>query len=88
VYQFFQLVFTYLGLVSRADDKKALHLLTRSLQANFYLVFYFIAGSLANPTIDPFGHHIGLYIFYILRYACVLLICLQFILSMGNRPQG
>jgi chitin synthase len=24
----------------------------------------------------------------VLRYACVLLICLQFILSMGNRPQG
>jgi chitin synthase len=24
----------------------------------------------------------------VLRYTCVLLICLQFILSMGNRPQG
>ena len=56
--------------------------------ANFYLTFYFIAGSLADPKIDPFGHHIGKYIFTILRYACVLLICLQFILSMGNRPQG
>lgn len=57
-------------------------------QANFYLVFYFIAGSLANPEHDPFGHNMGKYIFYVLRYACVLLICLQFILSMGNRPQG
>ena len=56
--------------------------------ANFYLTFYFIAGSLADPKIDPFGHHIGRYIFVVLRYACVLLICLQFILSMGNRPQG
>ena len=56
--------------------------------ANFYLTFYFIAGSLADPTIDPFGHHIGKVIFVVLRYACVLLICLQFILSMGNRPQG
>ncbi|KAL1988570.1 hypothetical protein VTN96DRAFT_8965 [Rasamsonia emersonii] len=56
--------------------------------ANFYLVFYFIAGSLANPEHDPFGHNMGKYIFYVLRYACVLLICLQFILSMGNRPQG
>ncbi|KAL1962615.1 hypothetical protein VTN77DRAFT_9329 [Rasamsonia byssochlamydoides] len=56
--------------------------------ANFYLVFYFIAGSLANPEMDPFGHNMGKYIFYVLRYACVLLICLQFILSMGNRPQG
>ncbi|KAI9693135.1 MAG: Chitin synthase, class 2 [Bathelium mastoideum] len=56
--------------------------------ANFYLTFYFIAGSLGDPTIDPFGHNIGNYIFIILRYACVLLICMQFILSMGNRPQG
>ena len=56
--------------------------------ANFYLTFYFIAGSLADPRIDPFGHNIGKFIFIILRYVCVLLICLQFILSMGNRPQG
>lgn len=56
--------------------------------ANFYLTFYFVAGSLSDPTIDPFGHNIGKYIFVILRYICVLLICTQFILSMGNRPQG
>lgn len=56
--------------------------------ANFYLTFYFIAGSLADQRLDPFGHRIGLYIFTILRFACVLLICTQFILSMGNRPQG
>lgn len=55
---------------------------------NFYLTFYFIAGSLADPQIDPFGHNLGLYIFTILRYVCVLLIMMQFILSMGNRPQG
>ncbi|OBT65859.1 hypothetical protein VE03_05491 [Pseudogymnoascus sp. 23342-1-I1] len=56
--------------------------------ANFYLTFYFVAGSLADPTVDPFGHNIGKYIFYFLKYVCVLLICTQFILSMGNRPQG
>jgi chitin synthase len=56
--------------------------------ANFYLTFYFVAGSLADPKLDPFGHHLGKYIFYILRYTVVLLICMQFILSMGNRPQG
>ena len=56
--------------------------------ANFYLTFYFVAGSLSDPRIDPFGHHVGLIIFVVLRYACVLLICLQFIISMGNRPQG
>ena len=56
--------------------------------ANFYLTFYFIAGSLADHRIDPFGHGIGKFIFIVMRYICVLLICLQFILSMGNRPQG
>ncbi|KAJ9299254.1 CAZyme family GT2 [Paecilomyces variotii] len=56
--------------------------------ANFYLAFYFIAGSLSDPKVDPFGHNMGKYIFVILRYACVLLMALQFILSMGNRPQG
>ncbi|KAI5304575.1 Chitin synthase, class 2 [Ascosphaera pollenicola] len=56
--------------------------------ANFYLTFFFIAGSLSDPKSDPFGHHVGKYIFVVLRYACILLICLQFILSMGNRPQG
>lgn len=56
--------------------------------ANFYLTFYFVAGSLADPRIDPFGHNMGKYIFFFLRYICVLLISTQFILSMGNRPQG
>ena len=55
---------------------------------NFYLTFYFIAGSLADPKLDPFGHNIGSYIFTLLRYACVLTMMMQFILAMGNRPQG
>ncbi|KAK3906004.1 hypothetical protein C8A05DRAFT_30160 [Staphylotrichum tortipilum] len=70
VYQFIQLIFTYLSL------------------ANFYLTFYFIAGGLADPTVDPFGGGAAKYIFIILRYVCVLLISTQFILSLGNRPQG
>ncbi|KAF7122415.1 hypothetical protein CNMCM5793_000440 [Aspergillus hiratsukae] len=56
--------------------------------ANFYLAFFFIAGSLSDDKIDPFGHNMGKYIFIVLRYACVLVMCLQFIISMGNRPQG
>lgn len=48
-----------------------------------------MAGSLVDPTVDPTGKvNLCKYIFYILRYACVLLIATQFILSMGNRPQG
>ncbi|KAK7926486.1 CHS2 [Apiospora marii] len=56
--------------------------------ANFYLTFYFIAGGIADPKMDPFGHKIGMIIFTILRYSCVLLIAMQFIISLGNRPQG
>ena len=56
--------------------------------ANFYLAFFFIAGGLADPLVDPFGNHVGRYIFTALRYICVLLISTQFILSLGNRPQG
>jgi chitin synthase len=56
--------------------------------ANFYLTFFFIAGGLADERNDPFGHKIGGYIFTVLRYLCVLLISTQFILSLGNRPQG
>ncbi|KAI0482097.1 glycosyltransferase family 2 protein [Xylariaceae sp. FL0804] len=56
--------------------------------ANFYLAFYFIAGGLSDPTVDPFGHSIALYIFTVLRYVLVLLTAMQFILSLGNRPQG
>ncbi|TPX09041.1 uncharacterized protein E0L32_001698 [Thyridium curvatum] len=55
--------------------------------ANFYLAFYFVAGGLADPLVDPF-HGGGKYIFNILRYVCILLISTQFILSLGNRPQG
>ncbi|KAL1842126.1 hypothetical protein VTJ49DRAFT_6005 [Mycothermus thermophilus] len=69
VYQFIQLIFTYLSL------------------ANFYLTFFFIAGGLADPQVDPFNGA-AKYIFIILRYVCVLLISTQFVLSLGNRPQG
>ncbi|KOS20687.1 Chitin synthase 2 [Escovopsis weberi] len=56
--------------------------------ANFYLAFYFVAGGLADPRVDPFGHGVGSALFVILRYTCILLISTQFILSLGNRPQG
>jgi chitin synthase len=56
--------------------------------ANFYLMFYFIAGSLSDHRLDPFGHGWGGRIFIVLKFICILLICAQFILCMGNRPQG
>lgn len=56
--------------------------------ANFYLTFYFLAGGLADPRVDPFGHGLGKVFFIILRFVFILLIAAQFILSLGNRPQG
>ncbi|KAK5658209.1 hypothetical protein OQA88_2184 [Cercophora sp. LCS_1] len=55
--------------------------------ANFYLTFYFIAGGLTDPQMDPF-HGGAKIVFNIFRYILVLLISTQFILSLGNRPQG
>ena len=88
VYQLVSLAFTYFSLVCRVVVLARSRAKSNMRQANFYLTFYFIAGSLSDPQLDPFGHRVGLYIFVILRFACVLLICTQFILSMGNRPQG
>ena len=90
VYQFINLLFTFFSLVSfpLSCDCPGTGVTDLHSQANFYLTFYFIAGSLADPRLDPFGHRIGLYIYTILRFVCVLLICTQFVLSMGNRPQG
>ncbi|KAK9235690.1 chitin synthase-domain-containing protein [Lipomyces kononenkoae] len=56
--------------------------------ANFYLTFYFIAGSLSDPAVDPFGHNGGYYIFVVLKILITILIAAQFIISLGNRPQG
>ncbi|KAI0539298.1 glycosyltransferase family 2 protein [Xylaria digitata] len=56
--------------------------------ANYYLAFYFLCGGLSDPRVDPFGHNVAFYIFTILRYVLILLTSMQFILSLGNRPQG
>ena len=56
--------------------------------ANFYLAFYFVAGSLAGDNAASIPHNGGLYLFLIFKYICILVIAGQFILSLGNRPQG
>ncbi|GMM38702.1 chitin synthase [Saccharomycopsis crataegensis] len=53
---------------------------------NFYLAFYFLAGSLANTDVIP--HNGGYWIFTILNYFCLCDLTSIFIISMGNRPQG
>jgi chitin synthase len=75
------LAFSFFSLVPTVGFSAA------DMQANFYLTFYFVCSSLSEPQVDPFGGWAGR-IFTVLRYLCILLITSQFILSMGNRPQG
>lgn len=53
---------------------------------NFYLTFYFLAGSLQNKKL--IAHNGGFWIFTIFNYICVSTLASMFIISMGNRPQG
>ncbi|KAF9996359.1 Chitin synthase, class 1 [Entomortierella chlamydospora] len=65
--------------------------------ANFYLTF-FILGNGMVYKVDPSGNVVqnspfgandaGFWIFTIFRYIYILLVIAQFIMSMGNRPQG
>ncbi|KAF9134437.1 Chitin synthase, class 1 [Mortierella sp. 14UC] len=68
--------------------------------ANFYLTFYILGNAMVYvpasdapgappPQSSPFGENsAGFWIFTISRYIYILLIIAQFIMSMGNRPQG
>ena len=56
-------------------------------QGNFYIAFYYITKSLADPDVDPFGHGWGARLFDVFKYAYLFLIIVVFICSMGNRPQ-
>ncbi|KAF9139618.1 Chitin synthase, class 1 [Linnemannia schmuckeri] len=67
--------------------------------ANFYLTFYILGNAMVyypedNPEghpaqQSPFGNNdAGFWIFTVSRYIYILLIIAQFIMSMGNRPQG
>ncbi|KAF9928600.1 Chitin synthase, class 1 [Linnemannia zychae] len=67
--------------------------------ANFYLTFYILGNAMVYypegnaeghaPQQSPFGENsAGFWIFTISRYIYILLIIAQFIMSMGNRPQG
>jgi len=54
--------------------------------ANFYLIFYFLAGSLGNSDVIP--NNGGFWLFTIFDYICIATLASMFIISMGNRPQG
>lgn len=56
--------------------------------ANYYLAFYFVAGSLAGGNSAAIPNNGGLYLFLIFNYMLICVIASQFVLSLGNRPQG
>lgn len=56
--------------------------------ANFYLTFYFVAGSVAGNNDATIPHHGGEVLFLFFKYILTLAIAAQFVLSLGNRPQG
>ncbi|KAF9978360.1 Chitin synthase, class 1 [Actinomortierella ambigua] len=65
--------------------------------ANFYLTFYILGDGMvykvaSDGTVEntsPFGaNNVGFWVFTVFRYIYILLIIMQFIMSMGNRPQG
>ncbi|KAF9316950.1 Chitin synthase, class 1 [Podila horticola] len=65
--------------------------------ANFYLTFYILGNAMVYMKDDdgktvqssPFGENdVGFWVFTVTRYIYILLIIVQFIMSMGNRPQG
>lgn len=56
--------------------------------ANFYLATYFIAGSVSGDNEATIKHGGGTAFFLIIKYICIIAISAQFVLSLGNRPQG
>ncbi len=56
--------------------------------ANFYLAFYFLAGSISGNDNTLIGNNGGYWLFIIFKYICLCDLAIIFILSMGNRPQG
>ncbi|CAG8677007.1 12769_t:CDS:2, partial [Cetraspora pellucida] len=57
---------------------------------NFYLTFYILGNSLTDPLVIEglWSKTAGDVIFQILRYIYLALLLIQFVLAMGNRPQG
>ncbi|RIB17802.1 Glycosyltransferase Family 2 protein [Gigaspora rosea] len=57
---------------------------------NFYLTFYILGNSLTDPLVIEglWSKSVGDVIFQILRYIYLALLMIQFVLAMGNRPQG
>lgn len=55
---------------------------------NFFLAFYYVAGSISGPDSAVISNNGGLVLFVIFKYLCITTIVAQFVISLGNRPQG
>ncbi|KAL1918776.1 uncharacterized protein VTP21DRAFT_2798 [Calcarisporiella thermophila] len=55
---------------------------------NFFLTFYSLAESLINIEPHPFDSNIASIIKLVLTYVYVTLLVVQFVMALGNRPQG
>ncbi|KAI9257182.1 chitin synthase 1 [Phascolomyces articulosus] len=71
-YQLFNLIFSWFSL------------------GNFYIVFFTMTASMQSVDLDPkpFSVSIAHILHTVLNYIYVLLLIVQFIIAMGNRPQG
>ncbi|KAL0094521.1 chitin synthase 1, partial [Phycomyces blakesleeanus] len=72
LYQLFNLFFSWFAL------------------GNFYLIFYIMTTSMYSDSLDPkpFSPYVASILHIVLNYVYVLLLVVQFIIAMGNRPQG
>lgn len=61
-----------------------------SIQGNFYLTFYILTQALSSDDLEnkPFSGTIANIIHLVLNYLYCLLMIIQFIIALGNRPQG
>ncbi|KAL9548850.1 Chitin synthase, class 1 [Mucor bainieri] len=57
---------------------------------NFYLTFFILTNALASDSLDPkpFSANAANIIHTVLNYIYVMLLIVQFIMALGNRPQG
>ncbi|ORY91004.1 chitin synthase 1 [Syncephalastrum racemosum] len=72
IYQTYQLLFSWFAI------------------GNFYLTFYIMTTSMESDYLDPkpFSAQIATYLHISFNYVYVLLLVVQFLIAMGNRPQG
>lgn len=56
--------------------------------ANFFLAFYFVAGSLSGENNGVHPSRAGFFLFLVFKYILICTLAALFIICLGNRPQG